>query len=42
MNVQVIENYSGNPAYAEVPWDEYRSMVERLEELQHIVDAGDC
>ncbi|PKN43382.1 MAG: XRE family transcriptional regulator [Deltaproteobacteria bacterium HGW-Deltaproteobacteria-18] len=39
MNVQVIENNSGNPAYAVVPWDEYRSMVERLEELQDIVDA---
>jgi DNA-binding XRE family transcriptional regulator len=39
MNVQVIENKSGNPAYAVVPWDEYRTMVERIEELQDIVDA---
>ncbi|MBU4525717.1 MAG: helix-turn-helix domain-containing protein [Desulfomicrobium sp.] len=39
MNVQIIENKSGNPAYAVVPWDEYRTMVERLEELQDIVDA---
>jgi DNA-binding XRE family transcriptional regulator len=39
MNVQIIENKSGNPAYAVVPWDEYRIMVERLEELQDIVDA---
>jgi len=39
MNVQIIENKSGNPAYAVVPWDEYRVMVDRLEELQDIVDA---
>lgn len=39
MNVQIIENKSGNPAYAVVPWDEYRTMVDRLEELEDIVDA---
>jgi DNA-binding XRE family transcriptional regulator len=39
MNVQIIENKSGSPAYAVVPWDEYRTMMERLEELQDIVDA---
>jgi DNA-binding XRE family transcriptional regulator len=39
MNVQVIENKVGSPAYAVVPWDEYKAMVERLEELQDRVDA---
>lgn len=39
MNVQVIESKSGTPAYAVVPWDEYRTMVERIEELQDRVDA---
>ena len=39
MNVQVIESKSGTPAYAVVHWDEYRTMVERIEELQDRVDA---
>lgn len=39
MNVQVIESKVGTPAFAVVPWDEYKAMVERLEELQDIVDA---
>ena len=39
MNVQVIENNVGSPAYAVLPWDEYKALLERLEELQDIIDA---
>lgn len=39
MNVQIIENKAGTPAYAVVPWDEYQTIMDRLEELQDIVDA---
>lgn len=39
MNVQIIENNVGNPAYAVLPWEEYKALLERLEELQDILDA---
>ena len=42
MSVQIIENKVGSPAFAVVPWEEYKAMVERLEELQDIVDADNA
>ncbi|OGT89037.1 MAG: XRE family transcriptional regulator [Gammaproteobacteria bacterium RIFOXYA12_FULL_61_12] len=38
MSAQIIEQ-SGKPEYAVVPWDEWQAIMERLEELQDIVDA---
>ena len=38
MNVQIIE-HNGTPEYAVIPFVEWQSMVDRLEELEDIADA---
>jgi DNA-binding XRE family transcriptional regulator len=38
MSAQVIEK-NGEPAFAVLPWDEYRALMERLEDLQDAIDA---
>ena len=38
MNIQIIE-HNGTPEYAVIPFAEWQSITERLEELEDIVDA---
>jgi DNA-binding XRE family transcriptional regulator len=39
MNAQVIADKKGNPEFAVLPWADYQAILDRVEELQDIVDA---
>lgn len=39
MNAQVIVDKEGKPEFAVLPWADYQAMIDRVEELQDIVDA---